>query len=765
MARPNVILTRATAALLGLALATPASAQDVVFIGAVNPVDRQLMIDFIAPMQEFVRIDNFDATIATPTADYLDNFHAALVYSEPGEMFANPDGLGDVLADYVESGRGVVVLGGAFANGSEVEGDFDVSGHMPVTTGTVSVGLSGLTASADPGHQWLAGRPFISGHDTVYGFNVFDGATNSWRVTGTTVRPGSVVTASWADGTPAIITRTPADPTHGRTAALNWFFMQQYLDTDGDGILDFPTLGFQGDGFRAVVQSLLWTMEYVKPAGACSNLDIEQDLDCDTFDVNEEFLVDPDGVILGDWADTTGDDIPDARVPVDCDGASCVCEDRVNPETGAQYPSDDWYFDFESHGCTYWLGNDDLDGDGLVAYVPMAFIEDPVTLAVREAGQIVVPSPSGAAASTITLDCDNCPVHFNPDQYDIDCDEVGDLCDNCPRVNNTDQVESEPACLQPGDNIGDACDNCFCTYNPDQSDLDFDNVGDACDNCVLTFNPDQMDGDFCPQLGGSDAFGDACDNCPGDCNPSQTDADLDGVGDECDNCPQVANPRNAAGVQLDTDGDGLGDACDPCALDAEVNENADDRDGDGIGDDCDVCGDLPNPAQEDLDVDGWGDMCDNCPTFFNGTQADADDDGFGDACDNCPDHANPLQEDRDGDFIGDACDGCPDVSDLGQADSDGDGITDVCDRCLFTASETNEDRDGDGVGDACDNCPDVANPDQRNEDNDAFGDECDVFAIRGGGDPSQGCSTSPASGTGWLLLGLVPLLVRRRSQV
>ena len=163
-------------ALLGLLAAGPAAAQDLVIIGApADPMDRQLVVDMVASLQEFVSIDDFDATQATPTLGYLSNYHAALVYSSPGGGFASPPDLGDVLADFVELGRGVVVLGPSFANGSEVKGRF-ASTYLPVTTGIgTTTAPPNLFAMQNPGYQWLTGYPYVEGHQTVYGFNYFDG--------------------------------------------------------------------------------------------------------------------------------------------------------------------------------------------------------------------------------------------------------------------------------------------------------------------------------------------------------------------------------------------------------------------------------------------------------------------------------------------------------------------------------------------------------------------------------------------------------------
>jgi len=682
----------------------PAQAQEVgVYCGGGDPVNT--MRDYLMCTGEFAFVEAFDASFFTPDLVTLQNFHAVLVCGDA--PFADPVGFGDVLAEYVEAGGGVVLALGSFSPGTAVAGRFVDDGYMPVSQGAVAAPGGNLAMAPTVGNAYLPGP--IAGHPIMYGVNITDGGTSSMHAPGLTVANGADLLAEWSNGQLGVAALTPSDVSYGRPVALNIF------PPDSNAVAAYWTAGTDFD--RLVANALLWSGDLGKPPGTCYNTTIEQDLNCNGIDHMREPL------ILG---------------------TEEFCDVNVDPGTGLPYPNNDYFYDFESLQCEIPVVNQNPPHDPDVALLS-GFD------AMAGIGVISLPGQS------VSLVCDNCTYDYNPDQADIDCDNVGDLCDNCLYLSNEDQ---ENGCMgiPDGDCHGNACDNCPCVANTDQSDLDKDNLGDVCDNCIFVYNPDQFDFDY-------DFFGDECDNCPDLYNPGQGDVDQDGVGDLCDNCPTEINPG-----QEDTDMDDIGDACDICPLDDDNIPvqpgdviSQPDGDSDGVGDFCDNCPTRPNFDQTDSDLDDRGDDCDNCPNQTNGDQNDRDGDGIGDVCDICPSHEDVTQTDEDADGAGDACDNCLGLANEGQEDRDADSVGDACDFCPAIADEYNIDQDGDGYGDVCDNCPEVMNVDQKDEDGDGLGDECDVLALRGGGKTGPGCSASGVAPTSTFILALALLGLRRRN--
>ena len=322
-------------------------------------------------------------------------------------------------------------------------------------------------------------------------------------------------------------------------------------------------------------------------------------------------------------------------------------------------------------------------------------------------GGTCAPDPRGDACDSTTADPDldlvedvgdNCLDTYNPNQFDIDTNGIGNECDH-----DADVVSAEPLPAQlevfMGFMGGTGFDSPLALPLAGPADgLVAGNftIGDSNQDLVVT-----LPGSGSIQIFSGDGLGGfsalapiTLGGEPGalaslDANPR--DLDLDGVLNSADNCPTRYNA-----TQVDTDRDGAGDAC-------SVVENPDQdivvtllsKSGDN-------CPDVYNFSQLDTDMDRIGDACDSNPSIYNPAD-DEDADGVPNSTDNCPTRYNPAQQNFNTDSVGDACaqatdpdgdlhftamitrDNCPDVYNSDQVDVNVDGVGDICQGLLDLA--------------------------------------------------------------------------------
>lgn len=163
---------------------------------------------------------------------------------------------------------------------------------------------------------------------------------------------------------------------------------------------------------------------------------------------------------------------------------------------------------------------DDADGDG----IPDGFDATPTSADQDEDGFI-----DGA---------DKCPSVPNPDQIDVDADQLGDACDPCPL---------EPDC--DADGLGDAYEVLILGTSALNADSDDDGAPDIDE---VYANSDATRAESTPEV-----LGDGVDNDLDGLVDEDFDFDRDEVENSADNCPRTANPN-----QADLDGDGEGELCD-----------------------------------------------------------------------------------------------------------------------------------------------------------------------------------------------------------
>ena len=129
---------------------------------------------------EFSAVDIINAALVTPTLNDLLAYDSVIVWSNTS--FQDSVALGDVLADYVDAGGGVVVA--TFANSDAtptrmIQGRWQMGYEVIVPGSGTASGAQSLGNVLDPGHP------------VMQGVNTFDGGSSSFRPNATFLTQGS----------------------------------------------------------------------------------------------------------------------------------------------------------------------------------------------------------------------------------------------------------------------------------------------------------------------------------------------------------------------------------------------------------------------------------------------------------------------------------------------------------------------------------------------------------------------------------------------
>ncbi|MFG0283485.1 MAG: PEP-CTERM sorting domain-containing protein [Phycisphaerales bacterium JB039] len=217
------------------AVATHASAIDVAIVSASSSSPTSswytTMQDLLLGTTLFDTVDVLPLAsgTGTPTLDQLQMYDAVIVWTN-----STPDdneALGDVLADYVDAGGGVVVA--VFANSTTTAGR-DIGGRWRDNPDyEVIVPRSGNTTG-----RALLGD-FDPAHPIMNDVGSFDGGSSSFRPTVTDLHPGATAIAHWDDG--RVLVAVGANPKrvdlgfypHPSTISSSFWD----ITTDGDKIM------------------------------------------------------------------------------------------------------------------------------------------------------------------------------------------------------------------------------------------------------------------------------------------------------------------------------------------------------------------------------------------------------------------------------------------------------------------------------------------------------------------------------------------------
>ena len=182
-----------------------------------------------------------DVSTATPSLAQLTPFDALLVYNLGGGSYgyADPLALGNVVADYVDSGGGVVTAVFEIAAGSSA-----MQGRW-VSRNYVLMDRSSYVM----GSKSTLGTVYNPVHPIMQGVSSFDGGSLSIRPATTSVYPGVERIADWSDGHPLVVA---AEVNGHRRADVG--FVPLSDDVSGAGYFWNPAT----DGAKLMANSLTW---------------------------------------------------------------------------------------------------------------------------------------------------------------------------------------------------------------------------------------------------------------------------------------------------------------------------------------------------------------------------------------------------------------------------------------------------------------------------------------------------------------------------
>jgi hypothetical protein len=138
---------------------------------------------------QFTTVDVINASATTPSLVQLSAYDAVIVWSNVN--FADSVALGNVLADYVDAGGGVVVAVFACSTVSAnrwIGGRWQTGYEVILDQGDTTFGTAFLGTVNAPGHALMNG------------VSTFDGGSSSFRPTSTALAAGATLVASWNDG-------------------------------------------------------------------------------------------------------------------------------------------------------------------------------------------------------------------------------------------------------------------------------------------------------------------------------------------------------------------------------------------------------------------------------------------------------------------------------------------------------------------------------------------------------------------------------------
>ncbi len=197
---------------------------------------------------QFSAVGIMDVRDKTPTLVELLEFDAVMVHRN--ERYHNAVALGNVMADYVDSGGGVVCT--MFEVG--VGGRIMMQGRWE----------SGQYYAIPRGGQFQATRATLGTvhdpkHPIMRGVATFDGGSSSYRPASLDIAPDAVRIADWSDGRPLVVTKMIGD---SRRADLGFYPVSSDVGSD---LWDVST-----DGALLMANAITWVARPQGPTTAAA---------------------------------------------------------------------------------------------------------------------------------------------------------------------------------------------------------------------------------------------------------------------------------------------------------------------------------------------------------------------------------------------------------------------------------------------------------------------------------------------------------------
>jgi len=197
-----------------------------------------------------------------PNLAQLRACQAVLVFSD--NPFTDPVAMGNVLADYIDQGGGVVLQTFAFydAGGYGIQGRVSTNGYLPFILGTNSY----------PANLTLV--PELPQSPLLANVGSFNGGATSYQNSPLSLTTGATLAAEWSNGRPLV---GSIDDRPGRCAGLNFF--PPSSDVNSVGWVSST------DGAKLMADALLWSgripptilnapVDQVQPPGATTTFKV-----------------------------------------------------------------------------------------------------------------------------------------------------------------------------------------------------------------------------------------------------------------------------------------------------------------------------------------------------------------------------------------------------------------------------------------------------------------------------------------------------------